>query len=83
MVAPAHRRTDSKKTDRKIRPMTACEWRLVDHFNTLEEAKQAMSQLRLHGIEAELSLIDGLSVIARQSVDHAALAGSQADETPT
>lgn len=77
MVAPAHHRTDSKENGTRVRPKTACEWRLVDHFNTLEEAKQAMSQLRLHGIEAELSLIDGLSVIARRSFSLAS------DGTPT
>ncbi len=44
-----------------------CQWRLVDHFNTVESAEHAVAELRLAGVEAELSLIDGLCVIARRA----------------
>lgn len=47
-------------------PRLVSEWRLVDHFNTVEEAERVLDQLRHEGIEAEVSLIDGLSVIARR-----------------
>ena len=48
------------------RPRPVSEWRLVDHFNTVEEAERVLDQLRHDGVEAEVSLIDGLSVIARR-----------------
>jgi len=44
-----------------------CEWRLVDHFNTVEDAELAVDSLRKKGIQAQVSLIDGLSVIAKRS----------------
>lgn len=43
------------------------EWRLVDHFNTVEEAEHVVDELRHAGVEAELSLVDGLCVIARRT----------------
>lgn len=51
----------SDGTDRHV-----CEWRLVDHFNTVEEAERVLGELRHRGVESEVSLIDGLSVIARR-----------------
>ena len=41
-------------------------WRLVDHFDTVEEAEACIEQLRRAGVDARLTLIDGLSVLARR-----------------
>lgn len=48
-------------------PRLVSEWRLVDHFNTVEDAERVLDKLRHEGVEAEVSLIDGLSVIARRA----------------
>ncbi len=70
MVAPVTRNvrepTAKVRQDAYGRP-AVCEWRLVDHFNTVENAEHAVEELRLAGVEAELSLIDGLCVIARRT----------------
>ncbi len=70
MVAPLTRTvretTKTATQDAYGRP-AVCEWRLVDHFNTVENAELAVDKLRLAGVDAELSLIDGLSVIARRA----------------
>ncbi len=50
----------------RSRPL--CEWRLVHHVNTVEEAERVVDELRHEGVEAEVSLIDGLSVIARRTI---------------
>jgi hypothetical protein len=70
MVAPVTRNvrepTAKVRQDAYGRP-AVCEWRLVDHFNTVEDAEVTVERLRLAGVEAELSLIDGLCVIARRT----------------
>ncbi|MHC4877944.1 MAG: hypothetical protein ACYTGL_15915 [Planctomycetota bacterium] len=70
MVAPVTQ-TPMAKTGQEKRNThrygPVCEWRLVDHFNTVEEAERELESLRMAGVEAELSLIDGLCVIARRT----------------
>lgn len=71
MVAPVAKNgicLPGSNRERSHRASPVCEWRLVDHFNTVEEAERVLDKLRRKGVEAELSLIDGLSVIARRSV---------------
>ena len=70
MVAPATYKvrepTETTRKDMTGRPAVN-EWRLVDHFNTVEEAEHVVDELRHAGVEAELSLVDGLCVIARRT----------------
>ncbi|NQV28981.1 MAG: hypothetical protein HQ518_31890 [Rhodopirellula sp.] len=69
MIATAapQRIQPATKNDRSAsRYGPVCQWRLVDHFNTVEDAEQAVDDLRDEGIQAQVSLIDGLSVIAKR-----------------
>ena len=50
-------------------------WRVIGRFNTIEAAEPLMYHLRSQGAEACLTLIGGLSVIARSGC-------SNATETP-
>jgi hypothetical protein len=43
---------------------TALRWQLEDYFDTLEQAERAVKRLRRRGVDATLSLIGGLSVLA-------------------
>lgn len=42
----------------------SCRWRLVQHFDTVEEAEHCVDALRHDGIDARVTLLDGLSVVA-------------------
>ena len=44
----------------------ACAWQLVDHYSTLERAESKLNELTTAGLDARLSLIDGLSIIVRR-----------------
>lgn len=63
-IAPTKRSRKCAKRDSGA--AAVCEWRLVDHFNTVEDAERLLDELRNEGVDAEVSLIDGLSVIARR-----------------
>ena len=43
-----------------------CEWRMFDHYSTLECAESKLSELTSAGFDARLSMIDGLSIIVRR-----------------
>lgn len=47
------------------RPAAAPAWRLVGQFETLESAQAAAERLRLRGAVTAVSMVGGLSVIAR------------------
>ena len=47
------------------RPAAAPAWRLVGQFATLESAQAAAERLRLRGVVTSVSMVGGLSVIAR------------------
>lgn len=66
-VAHTGMKTPSNQKTVAGHPRLVSEWRLVDHFNTVEDAERVLDQLRHEGVEAEVSLIDGLSVIARRT----------------
>ena len=46
-------------------PSAAPAWRLVGQFATLESAQAAAERLRLRGVVTSVSMVGGLSVIAR------------------
>jgi hypothetical protein len=43
---------------------TVRRWQLEDYFDTLEQAELTVKRLRRRGVDATLSLIGGLSVLA-------------------
>ena len=43
-------------------------WRQLRRFSTIEGAEEMIADLRSQGLEAKLSLIDGLCVLARREV---------------
>ncbi len=43
-----------------------CEWRMFDHYSTLERAESKLTELTSAGRDARLSMIDGLSIIVRR-----------------
>lgn len=45
--------------------MTADVWRMVGQFDTLEDAEGVVNKLKFTGVDVEVTLIGGLSVIAR------------------
>ena len=53
----------SPREQKRTRYDSVCEWRMVNHFNTLEDAERAVEELRNEGLDAELSLSDGLCVV--------------------
>ena len=42
---------------------TACDWQVLGRFDTLEPAEAALKQYRGNGIDAQLQMVDGLTVI--------------------
>ncbi len=48
------------------RPEHAPHWRQVARFSTVEKAEARVCELRSQGVEAVLSMIDGLCVLARK-----------------
>jgi hypothetical protein len=42
---------------------TACDWQVLGRFDTLEPAEAALEQWRGQGINAQLQMVDGLTVI--------------------
>ena len=42
---------------------TACDWRVLGRFDTLEPAEAALAQFRERGIDAHLQMVDGLTII--------------------
>ena len=44
---------------------TASRWKLVGQFSTLETAEAVLRRLRGNGVETCISMVGGLSVIAR------------------
>ena len=56
-------RPGGRRTPRK--PAAAQAWRLVGQFSTLESAQAAAERLRLRGMVTSVSMVGGLSVIAR------------------
>lgn len=42
-------------------------WRKVAQFSTVEKAEAMLAELQSRGIDATLSMIDGLCVLARNS----------------
>ena len=71
MTAPVHPADgfarDLRPQGRGVqRPPTAAPtWRLVGQFATLESAQIAAERLRLRGVVTAVSMVGGLSVIAR------------------
>ena len=50
------------KTDRAL----LSHWRQVDRFSTVEHAEELIDLLRSQGVDAVLSMADGLCVLARR-----------------
>lgn len=57
---------EATSTSRRNENQSACEWRMFDHYSTLERAETKLSELTSAGLDARLSLIDGLSIIVRR-----------------
>ena len=57
-LRPAGRRAPRK-------PGAPQAWRLIGQFSTLESAQEAAERLRLRGVVTSVSMVGGLSVIAR------------------
>ena len=55
-----------KTTDRTTDRQPGCEWRMFDHYSTLECAESKLLELTSAGFDARLSMIDGLSIIVRR-----------------
>lgn len=51
---------------RTTRESWVAHWRQVDRFATVEEAEARIDDLHSRGIDAVLSMIDGLCVLARR-----------------
>jgi hypothetical protein len=65
MVAPLASREEA--LDRVFRNAALiAQWRQVCQVNTVEEAEEMIEDLKASGVQASLSMIDGLSVIARR-----------------
>jgi hypothetical protein len=65
MVAPLASRQEA--LDRVFsNPARLTQWRQVCQVNTVEEAEEMIEDLKATGVDAALSMIDGLSVIARR-----------------
>ena len=46
-----------------------CEWHVVDHFDTIDDAAKCVEDLHRNGHHARHSMIDGLNIVARRSDD--------------
>jgi hypothetical protein len=46
-------------------PARVARWKQVSQVNTVQEAEEVIEDLKASGVDAALSMIDGLSVIAR------------------
>ena len=57
---------ETTATTRPRDSQPGCGWRMFDHFSTLERAESKLSELTSAGLDARLSLIDGLSIIVRR-----------------
>ena len=44
-----------------------CEWHIVDHFDTAQEAESRINEILRDGHHARHSMIDGLCVVARRN----------------
>lgn len=53
------------KTVRPAREDQVPHWRQVARFSTVEKAEATLAELKSHGVDAVLSMIDGLCVLAR------------------
>ena len=42
---------------------TACDWQVLGRFDTLEPAEAALERWRGQGVDAQLQMVDGLTVI--------------------
>lgn len=47
---------------------TACDWQVLGRFDTLEPAEAALKRWRGQGIDAQLQMVDGLTVIGPRRV---------------
>ncbi len=52
-------------TIRPAKDEHAPHWRQVARFSTVEKAEATLAELKSHGVDAVLSMIDGLCVLAR------------------
>lgn len=51
------------ETNNEIPHQTACDWRVLGRFDTLEPAEAALARLRDRGVDAHLQMVDGLTII--------------------
>lgn len=57
-----------ESTIRSAKPEHVPHWCQVGRFSTVEKAEAKVAELHSRGIDAVLSMIDGLCVLARNSV---------------